>query len=421
MIRLCLFDLDQTLVDTEDMKELRESGVRRSDVAYIRELKDVFGARDRRLIQAVTINQLCLNNPGMKIGIFTRAPRSYVETIATMAYPRIKWDTVVAYEDVQNVKPHRDGICKAMADVGLDIKYNLSEVLLVGDSDVDIRAAYHAGCAVALFKAGWPRQYQRTHWRSLELLPDAVVDNADELIEVFENPTRCLPDLECLLADATQAPAKPRFDKVIKFFPWGDDNRSPHAIYAAGRNFSGYESLGDRRDWHELSSSIQENKNSKLFPNEWILSLRQFIAHHYRFTAGSPFARELVVTAIPPRPGREPRLTHLLSQLKASYGADARVQRMPLSFESNILAYREGVRSHSREHLSADERFANVRDHLLVAEPASVKGRRFLVVDDVSTTGASLLYAKRYLDHAGASKVDCFTIAMNVGNPVRNA
>ena len=59
----------------------------------------------------------------------------------------------------------------------------------------------------------------------------------------------------------------------------------------------------------------------------------------------------------------------------------------------------------------------NVRDHLIVHEKAVVaKGGHFLIIDDVSTTGSTLIYADKYLKEAGATLVTCFSIAMNVSN-----
>ena len=180
-----------------------------------------------------------------------------------------------------------------------------------------------------------------------------------------------------------------------------------------------------RRAWHALSKSIQDNKDVVVFPNEWIQTVKRFIAHHYRMLSAIPFGDlELVITAIPARPDpnrpdRPPRLAHLIGQLGASYGVDARLNRLRLTFNPGVLAYRLGVRSQSRDHLNPEERFANVRDHLYVADPAAAEGRRFLVLDDVTTTGATLLYAKQFLLNAGATSVDCFSFAQNISDPLR--
>lgn len=63
---------------------------------------------------------------------------------------------------------------------------------------------------------------------------------------------------------------------------------------------------------------------------------------------------------------------------------------------------------------------ANVRDHLFVRAPDAVAGKKFLVIDDVSTTGATLLYAMKYLLEAQARSVDCFSIAQTISDPLRH-
>jgi HAD superfamily hydrolase (TIGR01549 family) len=86
-------------------------------------------------------------HPKLKLGIFTRSPRSYTDTVLRWAYPTLEWDIVIAYEDVPRTKPHGDGIDLAMNKFGIE---SLDKVLLVGDTDVDVRAAYNCGCVVVL-------------------------------------------------------------------------------------------------------------------------------------------------------------------------------------------------------------------------------------------------------------------------------
>lgn len=375
MIRLCLFDLDQTLVDTADMQVLREAGVHRNDAAYAGEVQTAFRNRQRNIIDETLLISLQLNNPGLKLGIFTRSPRRYVNVVLAEAYALIDWDVVIAYEDVEHYKPNGQGIHRAMHAVGLGNAGELPHVLMVGDGDVDIRAAYHAGCRVALFKKGWPRNYDRTHWRSLGLLPDLVLDDQEELPARVSNPFPGLPDLERLLDAGMPAPGPPRFDEIAKFLP----DHSRHIVHTAGRYFALYETLNHRRQWHQLSQSIQDNKEAMNFPQPWIETIRRFIAFHYRFLTAVPFGNgtELVITAIPARPGRIHRLGNLIAQLQASYGADPRLGRLRLTFDPNVLAYRPGVQSQSHDHLTQEQRFANVRDHLYVVNPAAAQGKKF--------------------------------------------
>ncbi|PPT97633.1 hypothetical protein XaraCFBP7407_06065 [Xanthomonas arboricola pv. arracaciae] len=420
MIRLCLFDLDQTLVDTDDMKELREAGKNRDDPGYMNEVRAAFGSRKRHIIDELTLLAMRSGFPGLKLGVFTRSPRRYVGAVLAQAYPQIDWDIVIAYEDVARTKPNGEGIHEAMKALGMGNTGYFPHVLLVGDGEPDIRAAYNAGCRVVLFKKGWPHSYQSTHWRSLASMPDVVVDDQEEILTRIQDPLSGLPYLERLLDAQAPAPGIPRFDKINKFFP-GD--KKPHPMHTAGRYFTHCDALKYRRDWHRLTQSIQDYKDATKFPQEWIETIRRYISFHHAMLAALPAfaakAPELVIAAIPARPERPHRLGSLIIQLEASYGEDPSYKRLRLAFDPNVLAYRPGVQSQSHNHLGQEARFANVRDHLYVANPPSVRGKRFLVIDDVATTGSTLLYAKKYLTDAGASSVDCFSLAQTVSDPLK--
>ncbi|MHB1530147.1 MAG: ComF family protein [Acidiferrobacteraceae bacterium] len=82
-----------------------------------------------------------------------------------------------------------------------------------------------------------------------------------------------------------------------------------------------------------------------------------------------------------------------------------------------MLAYKEGVKSNHGEHLGANERFKNVRNHLFVAQPKTIVANAiYIVIDDVVTTGASLIYAAQYLKDSGASDVRRLAFAKNVSD-----
>ena len=119
MIRLCLFDLDQTLVDTDDLKELREAGKHRDDAGYADEVRAAFRTRDRVLISGLALDLAKLNNMDLRFGVFTRSPRRYVDVVLAEAYENRRWDVVIAYEDVQRYKPSGQGIIRAMKAVGM--------------------------------------------------------------------------------------------------------------------------------------------------------------------------------------------------------------------------------------------------------------------------------------------------------------
>jgi predicted amidophosphoribosyltransferase len=80
-----------------------------------------------------------------------------------------------------------------------------------------------------------------------------------------------------------------------------------------------------------------------------------------------------------------------------------------LHYSSQALARRRNTASQVR--LTRTERLENVRD-AFQADPAAVSGRNILVVDDVTTTGATLGACAEALHAAGARQVYCLTLAM---------
>ncbi|MDP9619804.1 HAD hydrolase-like protein [Stenotrophomonas maltophilia] len=415
MFEVCLFDLDQTLVETEDMKELRESGKGRDDARYVEEVVKAFKKKTRadRLIYAETLlAEIREKFPNMKLGVFTRSPKSYAQAILDNAYPSLNWDVVVAYEDVEHTKPYGEGIDKAMWSFGLQ---NISKVVLVGDGDADVRAAYNAGCVVILDKSTWAARNNPDNWRALGRIPDAVISSPRDIIDVLSGYCKYLPELERLLSGEIERAGASRFDKINKFIPkgvGGDSTAFP--IYCCGRSFAGYKSLEWRKKWHLLTHSIHDQKDADVFPDEWIEAVRTFISTQF-WTLG--LGGSLLVSVVPHRPGRKPRLEAFLSQLEDSYRQSPLKGKGKLEFLPDLLAYKAGVLSNSNDKLSATERFENIRDHLfLQRKSAAEDGGRFLIIDDVATTGSSLIYAKKSLTEAGANEVVCLSIAMNVSN-----
>jgi phosphoglycolate phosphatase-like HAD superfamily hydrolase len=409
VFKICLFDLDQTLLWTDDLKEIREAGKRVDSPEYRAALTQAFTQKsDRQIYSEALLVQIRAQFPELKVVVFTRSPRSYASVVLQLAYPNFGWDLVVAYEDVQHTKPYGDGIDVAMQKFKITM---LDQVLLVGDSDSDVRSAYHAGCMVTLDKGKWPDKRGNEHWNALGHIPDAIIAKPEELVDVLANANGFLPELERLLVDAPREGA-PRFERINHFIPRSiGGTTTPFPIYVAGRSFAGYESLKWRRKWHLLTSAIKEQKDADVFPEEWVEAVFTFINTELPFVK---FAGNLTITAIPHRPGRKPRLQTFVSQLAASELA-SKFRKNALSFAPDLLAYKDGVRSNSNDHLGRDERFVNVRDHLFVQRPELVTSQ-VLVLDDVTTTGSTLIYAKKYLELAGARSVTCLSLAKNISD-----
>lgn len=415
MFEICLFDLDETLIHSNDLKTVREAGKNVQSAEYIRSVNTALAKGvDRRIYSLALLHEIKKTFPDMKLGVFTRSPRSYATAALAWAYPGFQWDVIVAYEDVKRTKPYGDGIDLVLEKFGMYNREGLPRTILVGDGNVDIRSAYHCGCVVALDKSAWPRKFESEHWGAIDHVADAIIEKPEQIIDVLTNPREYLPALERALS-GIPAPRRPaRFDKLGHFVPpAAGGNNTSYPIFVAGRSFSKYDSVKYRKQWHVLTESIEDNKKSVRFPDAWVKTVRSFIAVHFGMFIGS---RRLVVSVVPHRPGREPRLENFLAQLAASIEADP-IRGVTVSCQPHLLAYRDGVKSQHGDYLNRDERFINVRDHLFVQQLEHVRaGTAFLIIDDVVTTGASLIYSQKYLQGAGATDVKLLSMAKNVGN-----
>jgi phosphoglycolate phosphatase-like HAD superfamily hydrolase len=415
MFELCLFDLDDTLVRTEDLETIRKEAKDDDREDYALRLVEALKKRgDRHIYSAALLGKIRARFPDLKLGVFTRSPKKYASTVLAWAYPNFEWDILVAYEDVKHTKPYGDGIDHAMRTFGILTNEHLATTMLVGDNSWDIRSAYHCGCIAVLDKSAWPSKWLPEHWRAMELVPDAIMTKPDEILEVLTNADRFLPELERVIAGNAPRYGKPRFDKLGHFVSKaaGGDTTS-HQIYICGRLFPHYDSVVFRRQVHALTNLIEDNKDSEVFPAEWIDTVRTFIKDQFPAFFGT---LNIGVAVVPHRPGRKPRLEQFLEQLEASLNADPIAHRN-VTTHPGLFAYRNGVRSHHGEHLGRDARFINVRDHLFVQQPEQIKPNvSFLIIDDVVTTGASLIYARKYLKDGGAGDVKCLALAKNVGD-----
>lgn len=66
-----------------------------------------------------------------------------------------------------------------------------------------------------------------------------------------------------------------------------------------------------------------------------------------------------------------------------------------------------------QQGLERHSRLKNLQHSMAVADHTKVKGRVCIVVDDVTTTGASFAEAKRALREAGAAEVRCVALAQS--------
>lgn len=409
IFQLLLFDLDDTLVRTLDLEQYRGAEyVGRQGQPYISALTAAFKNNASRLIySADEISNLRRIFPGIKIGIFTRAPKDYTLTVLRLAYPNLSWDTLVTYEDVRLTKPSGEGIRKAMQHCGVREPYR---VAMIGDRKFDVQAAYNGGCWAILDQTSWPVSYEQDNWWALERVPDALI-RSHELTGVLANPIASLPGLEReILSESDSIGQARRFDKINHFNPLNHGKTYP--IYVLGRVFNTHSKLQDRIAWHPLTRWIHQLKDATDFPSPIVNAicafLRKLVRDRHAFIG--------IVTVVPFKPGRTPRLERLLNQVEQDFQSEVFTRNGKLTFIADLLAFKAGVRSNNLDHLDKRARFESVRHNLYVKNPGVARGMQVIVIDDVVTSGASLIYSREYLEQDGATQVTCLSITKAVGS-----
>lgn len=112
-----------------------------------------------------------------------------------------------------------------------------------------------------------------------------------------------------------------------------------------------------------------------------------------------------VVTCVPLHARRERERTFNQSALLAGELA----RRIDLPFDARVL--QRARATPTQTHLTSAQRRENVRGAFVTPDPGWVRGRRFLLVDDVMTTGATVGECARVLRRDGAAAVNVVTVA----------
>lgn len=158
--------------------------------------------------------------------------------------------------------------------------------------------------------------------------------------------------------------------------------------------FSAYEYKGLVR-----KCIMKAKYRAKLFASLKTLSLE---AAHIASKCALDY-REFVVTSIPLSAQR----TKERGFNQAGIIAQAAAEVFSISYQDSILIRKKETKVQHKK--TRQERFENLKEAFIVKQ--DVREKNILIVDDICTTGATLLEASRVLHQAGAKEIKCFTLA----------
>ena len=403
--KVLLFDLDDTLIRSSLLDEfIKGYGRGTFDSGYesrlTRHLRadlalQIYSEEDLLHLQA------CF--PQMLFSVYSDSPSRFMNTVLDALYPRVKWIRKFPIDRFSDI--HNGVALRSLLELtGL----KNSEAMVVGDDAPAIRCAYSSGASAALEVSHF-RDKPFAHRIYIEgLVPDFIVKSVHELVDCLARPDSNRLTLEVSGSRRhrqKQIPHKElRYRKVIHNL--GPDSAE---IYVFGKLFANYETLQSRRRHSWLTQQIEQAKITQEPEDEWIVSLLSLVT---RIVVIERF--NCIVTVVPSKPGQSPRLERFLEALSKKFNVESPDFRYKTRFDPKTFRFKPDAKSHYRHKLKKDMRVANIRENLELVNPQNVSGNHVVVIDDVVTTGSTLVGCQSLLKSNGATKVTLLALAQTI-------
>jgi HAD superfamily hydrolase (TIGR01662 family) len=395
MCEVVLFDFDNTIANTESIRDIRESG-------------DYDGLNDVTLSAVKMYGPVPdllahLKNRGIKVGLVTNSGAGYIRKLLTHLKLEGVFNEIVTYSDVlaAGKKPSPKGLELALEKLGVDAN---PDVLYIGDEHTDIEAAYRAGITPVI--PSWASRKPVAMAPAIEMSSTILKDFIGGGYEfgLFAELAAKNGSIDFPRKNAYFLP----LDASANVVTVRDDMRS----FCLGRYFSQKGSTTAKiHDRHDLSKEIvrKDQVEQYVAPQYWVDALAHVIRHGsgFMFSPGESFD---FVTVIPAKSQRHPRLEEMLTRISSLFNDD---DNAPV-FLTDLLYFTEDAVS--QKTLLRYERAKEVERTLCFNGQyrADVSGKRILVIDDVITTGSTLARAMTLLDDAGAENVVGLSLAKTV-------
>lgn len=391
-VKAVLFDLDDTLVISSNLKNARES----RNVDELREL--------------LPLTSLCKNvitlvdglfKKGIPLGIVTNSPRWYASELLSYFGLQEYFSTVVCYDDVRpNVKPLPDGINLALNQLSIE---SPNSVLYIGDHQNDIDAAYSSHvipiaptwantqipqmpacviCTKALLK-------EINSIENIRLLAESAAENSNLYQEIGREFYFCPVNL-----DAQVVMPNRKYIKIITFGRYFSSKSKITANLAAN---------------HKLSIDIQSKEQNTEFeaPDYWVNTFSFALQRVPEFLYKGDNSVQLV-TIIPAKEHKNKRLERMLIRIQEHSKLNYQFVDDIFEFSENAVSLKTVNGRKQREEV------INQQLHLNEKYKGRLRGVKVIVLDDVITTGSTFKRAISILESEGAEKVLGLCLAKTV-------
>ena len=356
MLRAAIFDLDETLLDSQALAKARKK----------REWKRVFPRLDLVGQFEVAIDEPPVTSlpeearkRGLAVGLLTQSPKRYAEELLRRFGIGVK--KMVSGSEGLPEKPDPTGLITLTRT----LEVQPQECLYLGDSIGDFGAAAAAG--MDSVGASWSAQTPPS-WR--HSWPDVAINRPSRFLELLDG------------ADGLGSLGELAARSLEPTVHWGSLLRLGATTYGLGRYFP----TSDRRYLrHPLSRLILDSKEDE----EARTRLAEIFAMLHRVPTKQP---PQLIVSVPPDPDGEDRFAAARAQLADLYGARD---------GEGLLRQRYAVEDY--KHTVRSARAEKVRDRFEATE--RLAGERVILLDDVITSGAQAEACRSALIDAGARAV----------------
>lgn len=394
-LQAVIFDFDNTIASTDCFEVFRTK-------RDLQGLEQCLSEQEFKAFGGIKflLNDLCHNK--ILVAIVTNSPRWYVDYLLEHLGIENFFDTVVSYDDVgaNDKKPSPNGILLALEQMRLSSSDN---IIYVGDDKNDVIAAYRAGVVPIIGR--WTTSKEPISYMPFAVLSitQLVTASREGLYKFKLTAERYTSNLDLLGRETRVLP----LDEASKLVY----NHNDATIFSFGRYFPlSSEASAKLHNNHVLTQQIIEKMGSDSnyrVPLHWANLFKRFISGLERFKK----INFDIVTVIPAKKGNIRRLENMLSDIEHTSDTENKI------FLGDLFYFEDN--SAPAKTLSRVERYNQIDKSLKITNlhTSKIRGANIVVIDDVSTTGATLSNAIKTLRSYGANNIYGLCIAKTVSLP----